>query len=163
MNNVLGPRNLGGILGEMFGIYGRNFLRLLAIVAIVQVVLDILGPILMLPAIAVIIGKGGIASLSLLIPVGIILVAGSIIGYPLMGGALIHAISEQHFQQPVSISQAYRYAWRRIKALIGGILSTPIAITVATLLYYDIRVRKEGYSLEALAGELQTKINSSVT
>lgn len=41
MNNVLGPRGLQGILGETFKICGKNFLRLLVIVAIVQVPLCI--------------------------------------------------------------------------------------------------------------------------
>ncbi len=41
----------------------------------------------------------------------------------------------------------------------NGVFSTkataaPVAIIGSTLLYYDLRVRKEGYSLEALAGEL---------
>lgn len=44
--------------------------------------------------------------------------------------------------------------------IIGSILPTPVAIVGATLLYYDLRVRKEGYSLEALAEELHIKINS---
>ena len=278
MNNILGPTNIGGILGDTFRIYGRNFLRLLAIVAIVEVGLGILGIVLTLLAIVpAIMGGGGIASLIPLIVIGIVLVAGSIIGYPLMSGALIHAVSEQHFHQPVSIGRAYRYAWGRIKALIGAailvalvmigivaaviliglaiipatgatgwvilsllaivaivamvylglrwtfiwqaallegcgptaalsrssalvrgtwwrvfgimlvvglivaaisavlgmipivggiigtLLATPIGITASTLLYYDLRVRKEGYSLEALAGELQIQIDTDIT
>jgi uncharacterized protein (DUF697 family) len=46
--------------------------------------------------------------------------------------------------------------------IIGSILVAPIVITSATLLYYDLRVRKEGYSLEALAEELHIKISSDV-
>ncbi|GAH25482.1 unnamed protein product, partial [marine sediment metagenome] len=38
--------------------------------------------------------------------------------------------------------------------IIGAILITPIAITGATLLYYDLRVRREGYNLEKMASEL---------
>ena len=278
MNNMLGPRSIGGILGETFRIYGRDFWRLLAIVAIVEVSLGILAIGLTLLAIMpAIMGGGGIASLIPLIVIGIIVVAGYIIAYPLMTGALIHAISEQHFHQPISIGRAYRYAWGRIKALIGasilvalimvgiaaaviliglaiipatgaigwviigllatvalvamvylwtrwifilqaallegcgataalsrssalvrgtwwrvfgfmlvvslivvaisaalgmipivggiigGLLSIPIGIAGATLLYYDLRVRKEGYSLDALAEELQVNINSDIT
>ncbi len=37
---------------------------------------------------------------------------------------------------------------------LGAILSTPIAITGATLLYFDLRVRKEDYNLETMADEL---------
>ena len=253
MTRILGPRNLGAILGETFTIYGQNLLRLLAIVAIVEVILGILGYVLTLPAIST---EGKIESLAPFILIGIILFLGSIVAYPLMQGALIHAISEQHFRRPVSIGRAYRFAWRRIGALIGAtilatlavlamavtiigipaaiyfavtwtfiwqaallegfgprtalsrssaivrqnwwrvlgimlvvgiiagaisavlgtlpvvgstigatigsILSTPVAMTGATLLYYDLRVRKEGYSLEALAEKLDTKINSDI-
>ena len=253
MTRILGPRNLGAILGDTFRIYGENFLRLLAIVAIVEVILGILASVLTLSGIWT---EGKIESLAPFILIGVILLLGSIVAYPLMQGALIHAISEQHFRRPVSIGRAYRFAWRRIGALIGAtilatlavlamavtiigipaaiyfavtwtfiwqaallegfgpraalsrssaivrqnwwrvlgimlvvgiiagaigavleaipvvgstigatigsILSTPVAITGATLLYYDLRVRKEGYSLEALAEELGTKINSDI-
>ena len=33
---------------------------------------------------------------------------------------------------------------------IGIILTQPIALTVYTLLYYDLRVRKEGYDIELM-------------
>ena len=49
-----------------------------------------------------------------------------------------------------------------IGTIIGTILSTPIAIAGATLLYYDLRVRKEGYNLEALAEEVNIKLSSDV-
>jgi hypothetical protein len=49
-----------------------------------------------------------------------------------------------------------------VGSTIGSILSTPIAVTGATLLYYDLRVRKEGYTLEALAEELGTKIDGGI-
>ncbi len=249
MNSTLGPRNLGDILSETFRIYGRNFLRLLAIVAIVEVVLGILAFFLLTPM--------GVGDRPELLPqfiiIAVVLLAGYIVAYPLMVGALIYAISEQHFQQPVSIGRGYHFAWGRIGALIGatilaglavvvmaatiigipaaiyfsvrwafvcqvvlleglgpiaalsrssalvkgnwwrvlgimlvvgiiaavissilgtiprvgsiigGILSTPVAITGATLLYYDLRVRKEEYTLETLSGELHLKTNSDIT
>lgn len=249
MVSILGPKNLSDIIGDTFRIYKRDFLRLITIVAIVEVILGILGSVLTLSGIWT---EGKIESLAPFILIGVILLLGSIMAYPLMQGALIHAISEQHFRRPVSIGRAYRFAWRRIKALIGAmilatlailamavtiigipaaiyfavtwtfiwqaallegfgpraalsrssalvrqnwwrvlgimlvvgiiavaisavlgtipvvgstigsILSTPVAITGATLLYYDLRVRKEGSSLEALAEELGTKINSDI-
>jgi hypothetical protein len=198
---------------------------------------------------------------------GVIFLVAVTVVYPLMTGALIHAVSEQYFRQTISIGQAYRFAWRRFGAMIGAwilaflavagiiaicisvatfswvgwicivvgsvaaiylmvgwiflwqaalleglgpiaalsrswalvkgiwwrvfgimlvlvliavainailglipvvgeiigsILVAPIVITSATLLYYDLRVRKEGYSLEALAEELHIKISSDV-
>ena len=50
-----------------------------------------------------------------------------------------------------------------VGSIIGSILVTPIYLIANTLLYYDLRVRKEEYSLEALASELHIEINSDVT
>jgi hypothetical protein len=50
-----------------------------------------------------------------------------------------------------------------VGAILGSILVTPIYTIASTLLYYDLRVRKEGYSLEALASELNIKVDSDVT
>lgn len=257
MTNILGPRGLGDILGETFGIYGRNFLRLIAIVAIVMVTVEviqyILVSVLVLPSIT---PGGQIEPLAPFMVWGaisigfVIVLVVLIVAYPLMEGALIHAVSEQSLGQTIGIGRAYRFAWRRLGAMIGAmflsglallgmsitiigipfaiyfgvrwtfiwqaallegvgaraalsrssdvvrgnwwrvlgimfvvgiivwvisfvlgfipivgdiigtILTTPIAIIGATLLYYDLRVRKEGYSLQTLAEELHIKINS---
>lgn len=256
MTSILGPRDFGDILGETFRIYGRNFLRLIAIVAIVEGILGILGVVLVsvfvLPVITGIMAVETIESLAPLVVAMIVLVVVSIVAYPLMEGALIHAVSEQNLRQTVSIGRAYRFAWRRLGAMIGAmilaglailgmsitivgipfaiyfgvrwtfiwqaallegagpraalsrssdvvkgdwwrvvgiifvvgiivgaissvlsfipivgsivgsVLSTPIAIAAATLLYYDLRVRKEGYNLEALAEEVNIKLSSDV-
>ena len=249
MNNMLEPRNLGGILGETFGIYGRNFLRLIAIVLIVEIPLGILGSVLVYASILpVIMTEGAVGSLAPFILIMIILVVVSIVAYALMEGALIHAVSEQSLGRTIGVGRAYRFVWRRLGAMIGaqilaalalflmsitiigipfaiyfgirwafimqaallegagptaalsrssdlvkdnwwrvvgimlvvgmvvgaigsilgltvgwipyagsviaGILPTPIAITAATLLYYDLRVRQQGYNLETMAGEL---------
>ena len=45
-------------------------------------------------------------------------------------------------------------------SIVGAILSALVAIIGSTVLYYDLRVRKEGYSLEVLAGELGVEISS---
>jgi hypothetical protein len=50
-----------------------------------------------------------------------------------------------------------------VGAILGSILVTPIYTIASTLLYYDLRVRKEEYSLEALASELHIEIDSDVT
>jgi len=239
------PRDLGDIVGETFKIYRRNFLRLIAIVAIIEVILGILGYLLTLPAIAI---TGANASLAPFVLIIIILVVCSIVGYAMMEGALIHAVSEHSLGQTINIGRAYGFAWRRLGAMIGAeilaglallgmaitivgipfaiyfgvrwafiwqtalvegvspraalsrssdlvkgnwwrvvgimfvvgiiagaiswvlglilglipvvgeiigtILITPIFITAATLLYYDLRVRREGYNLEKMTSEL---------
>ena len=43
---------------------------------------------------------------------------------------------------------------------IGATLSTPIGVIGYTLLYYDLRVRKQGYTHEVLAGELGVELDS---
>ena len=50
-----------------------------------------------------------------------------------------------------------------VGAILGSILVTPIYTIASTLLYYDLRVRKEGYSFEALASELHIEVDSDVT
>jgi hypothetical protein len=267
MTSILGPRNLGGILGETFRIYKRNFLRLLAIVAVVQVInmsallfsFAVLFPVLM--------AQGKIESVTPFLLNVIIFLLCIIVAFPLMEGALIHAVSEQYLSRPIGIGRAYRFAWERLGALIGAmflgflglagvimisyfmasinlpgaryifvpvgfcaviylmvrwifvwqgalleglgpiaalsrssdlvngnwwrvlgimvvvgiittaigailwkipevgeiigsVLSIPIFAIGGTLLYYDLRVRKEGYSLESLAGELHIKIEA---
>jgi len=267
MMSALGPRNFGDILGETFRIYGRNFLKLLAIVAIVEVILAVLGTILGFSLWEYIMTGGTIESLAPFIVIGIILLVGSIVAYPLMQGALIHAVSQQYLRQAIGIGKAYGFAWRRLLAMIGAgilaflaisaiiaicitvaifswvgwilipvgsvaaiylmvrwifiwqaalleglgpiaalsrssalvkgnwwrvfgimlvvgliagaisailgiipivgatigsILSTPISAVGGTLLYYDLRVRKEGYSLDTLGSELHIKSGSDV-
>ena len=238
------PRDLGDIVGETFEIYRRNFLRLIVIVAIVEVILYLLSWVWLLPLVMT--GES-IDVLVLFIVIAVILVV-SFVAYALIEGALIHAVSEQSLGQTIGIGRAYRFAWRRLGAMIGAailaglaeigmaitiigipaaiyfgvrwifiwqaalfegvgpraalsrssdlvrgnwwrvggilfvvgiiagaiswvlglilglipvvgeiigiILPTPIAITGATLLYYDLRVRREGYNLEKMASEL---------
>jgi hypothetical protein len=46
------------------------------------------------------------------------------------------------------------YIWSAIVSLIGGVIGVPIFTIGETLLYFDLRVRKQNYSLDALANEL---------
>jgi hypothetical protein len=46
---------------------------------------------------------------------------------------------------------------------LGNILSTPIFTIGITLLYYDLRARKEEYNLDDLAEELHISEPSDVT
>ena len=254
MNNVLRPRTLGGILGETFKIIGRNFLKLLTIVAPVGVLLSIIVSITV-EARAIIL-EAPFAAIIYIIGARLLFT----VAQAFLAGALIHAVSEQHLRQTVSIGRAYRFAWRRLVVLtavliliflpgllvtmlsrsnaffsIGfflviylvvrwtfalqialleglgpidalssssdlvhgnwwrvlGILSvlfmivliifyaasylttTPLLVTMilailaapisfigTTLIYYDLRVRKEGYNLESLGGELHIKIDN---
>lgn len=104
MDNILGPRNLRGIFGETFKIIRRNLLRLLAIVASVQVPLYI---------------AMGVAQSSRLIILAIGASLLFIVAQAFLWGALIHAVSEQYVRQRVHIGRAYRYAWGRLWPLAG--------------------------------------------
>ena len=141
MNGILGPRSLLDILVETFKIYKRNPIRLLAIVAIVEIGLGFMWSIPDFSGLRPSTPEGGTASLTHLIPIGIMLVVASIMGLSLMQGALIHAISEQYLRQSINIGRAFRFAWKRLAALAGamilvlfvttGILVVSIGFTVS--------------------------------
>ena len=256
MSTTLGPRDIGGILGDTFRIYGSNFLRLIAIVAIVQVPLGILAIVFGLVGFLGLNGMSALGNLwafiGTLVIFIVIFVIVSIVASVLMAGAMIHAVSEHYVRQRISVGEAYRFALRRLGAMLGAVilaglavfgmiitvigipaavyfgvrwlfvqqaalleglgpraalsrsstlvkanwwrvfgiilvvgiigvvasiilglipvvgsiiasvLVTPISVTAGMLLYYDLRVRKEGYSLEALASELQISTGSDV-
>jgi len=136
MMTTLGPRNIGGILGETFRIYGRNFLKLSAIVAIVEVSLGVIGIIASFSLWQNIMTGAYFESLTGPIIIGmILLVVVSIVAGTLMTGAVIHAVSEQYLRQTISIGQAYRFAWRRLGAMIGaGILVALALVGIAAVL-----------------------------
>lgn len=252
MNGTLGPRDLGELIRDTFTIYGKNFWRFVAIVAIVEVPLGIVWLIITLAGmLPFILGNDNTEALIPLIPIWIILILVTVLAAIVMQGALIYAISKQHFRQPVDVGQAYRFAWRRAGSLIGAgllvmlavtglaitiigipaaiyfgvkwafawqavvleghdptaalarssalvkhnwwrafgitllfgmiastissvlavipilgaiagaLLSVPIAVIGITLLYYDLRVKKEGYTTDTLANELELEATST--
>lgn len=129
MNGILGPRSLLDILVETFRIYKRNPIRLLAIVAIVEIGLGFMWSIPDFSGLRPSTPEGGTASLTHLIPIGIMLVVASIMGLSLMQGALIHAISEQYLRQSINIGRAFRFAWERLAALAGAMILVLFATT----------------------------------
>jgi len=129
MNGILGPRSLLDILVETFKIYKRNPIRLLAIVAIVEIGLGFMWSIPDFSGLRPSTPEGGTTSLTHLIPIGIMLVVASIMGLSLMQGALIHAISEQYLRQSINIGRAFRFAWERLAALAGAMILVLFATT----------------------------------
>jgi hypothetical protein len=127
MNRTLAPKSLEVILKETFSIYKSNFLRLIAIVAIVQVPIVILTIVanLLMPVYGALETEASPPLTYLLwIPIYLALFAASI----WMGGAVIHAVSEQYFNQPVSISRAYSFAWRRMGDMFWAVILAYLAI-----------------------------------
>jgi len=142
MTSVLRPKNLEGIISATFKIYSMNFLKLLAIVAIVEVSLAAiyvaLGAFLDFSFLQDLVIERNIESLSAsMIPMGTVLLVVCIVSCvvgTLMNGALIYFAAKHYLQQKISIGKAYDFAWRRLGVMIGaGILaflaiSTIIAI-----------------------------------
>ena len=128
------PRDLSNIVNETFKVYKANFIRLIAIVAIVEVILFAIGAIVSTimdrrPVVPFwdweewVVGDVGLLIVSL-----VIILLSSFVLYSLMEGALIHAITEQYTKHPVEIVKAYTFAWRRIGALLGAMLLAGIAV-----------------------------------
>lgn len=126
----LGPRALGDIFGDTFGIYRRNFWRLSAITAVYLVPLTLLGYLLgawgaSLPVAS---PQAILASACLfLLFFGVFLVI-SILA-PILGyGALVQGVSEQILQGTVDIGRAYSFSRRRLLSLFGATILYSLAI-----------------------------------
>jgi hypothetical protein len=122
IERILGPRSLVNMLAETFQIYGRNSLRLLAIVAIVEIILRFMWSIPDFSSLKPLLAEGKTAPLGHLIPVGIALLVASVMGLSLMQGALIHGVSEQYLRQPIRIGRAFRFAWERLASMAGAMM-----------------------------------------
>lgn len=125
MNRTLKPRNLGDILSDTFTIYKNNFWRLAAIVAIVAVPIAVLYLIveLLFPA-----HDGGATGTLANAIFSLLLSVTSSVVFLLMGGAVIHAVSEQYFNQPVNIGRAYSFAWDRLSDMFWATVLAGLAI-----------------------------------
>jgi hypothetical protein len=148
MNRILGPRSLGNMLAETFQIYGRNSVRLLTIVAIVEIALRFMWSIPDFSGLRPLLEEGKTESLGHLIAVGIMLLVASIMGLSLMQGALIHGISEQYLRQPIRIGRALRFAWERLASMAGAMLLALFAVTGIVMISIGLPVNsasKTGY------------------
>jgi hypothetical protein len=137
MNRTLGPRDVGGILKETFTIYKNNFWKLAAIVSIVTVPSAVIGLIfnLLFP----IYGNETTQALSkaiFLIPVNLI----ALVAIFLMYGAVIHGVSQQYFNQPISIGRAYSFAWRRLGTILGASFLVILAVIGLWITFIGIPV-----------------------
>jgi hypothetical protein len=136
MNRTLESKSLKDILIETFAIYKSNFLRLIAIVAIVQVPMVVLSIIanLLMPVYAELGTEATSPFMPLLwIPISLAFLVASV----LMGGAIIHAVSEQYFNQSINIGRAYSFAWHRMGDMFWAVVLVCLAmagIFLATIL-----------------------------
>ncbi len=74
----------------------------------------------------------------------IILLLGSVALFDVIAGAMLGGL----------LAAFTRGALAALLYLVGLALFTPFAAIVMTLLYYDVRIRREGYDIELLAGAL---------
>ena len=128
----LKPRDLGDLVNETFSTYGRNFLKLITIAAIVAVPLAVVsyvfGEVFTIEEPP---GDNWDDVAEYLIVVGqlsLAMMVVSVIMYPLMAGALIYGTCEQHLRQPIDVGRAYSFAWKRLVNLIGAALLVMIAV-----------------------------------
>ena len=121
-------RDLSNIVNETFRVYKANFIRLIAIVAIAEVIQFAIGFTMGLVVPFWDWEEWVAGDVSLLIASLVIILLSSFVLYSLMEGALIHAITEQYTKQPVEIVRAYIFVLRRIGALLGAMLLAGIAI-----------------------------------
>jgi len=147
-DRILGPRSLGNMLVQTFQIYRTNTVRLLAIVAIMEIALRFMWSIPDFSGLRPLLEEGKTESLGHLIPVGIALLVASIMGLSLMQGALIHGVSEQYLRQPIRIGRALRFAWERLTSMAGAMLLALFAVMGIVMVSIGLPVHsasKTGY------------------
>jgi len=127
------PRDLGGIIEEAFKVYKSNFLPLIAIAALVEVPLLLIG-LLVGPITSADdpgywdAGKAGLAMLG-----AIVISVSSLILYSLQGGAFTHAIAEQYTGRHIDIIKSYAFALRRVVNLLGAVLLALVACVAMSI------------------------------
>ncbi len=81
----------------------------------------------------------------------VVILIGIIVGqvFEYLGGFLVQAAAVTDLKTSILIGQ--------MSSLIGQVLVMPIGAAAVILLYYDMRIRKEGFDLEMLAKSLGTE------
>lgn len=136
--SILGPRALGDIFRDTFGIYGKNFLRFLIIVAIYTVPVSIVSALVQLwGASLAIVPQIDPSSVYLLLLAALLAAAAIIVTLAILSlvgsGAIIHAVSEHSLRGTVAIRRAYRFAWGRLLSLAGAQILAGLAVGLAAI------------------------------
>jgi len=135
MERTLGPRNVGDILKETFTIYKNNWARFAAIVAIVAIPIAIIAIIVVAAVMLPVLFHytemeqllPSLENIIAIIPAFMLIVLISFVAGVLMQTAVIHAVAEQYFRQPVNIGLAFRFTWRRFPNTLGAAALTGLA------------------------------------
>lgn len=120
------PMSVGLILDRTFFLYRKNFVRFIAIVAVVQIPLGLLQLLLQRPTANSVSGPSTVLTLSLVM-IGLF-------ANQLCQGALVKSVAGSYLGDNVSVGQAYRFVLPKILTLIWAAILVMLAIFGGTLL-----------------------------
>jgi hypothetical protein len=130
-------RSFGQIIGDSFKTYYTDIVKYTAIAAIVIVPAALCSGILLALGDFVVTAVDGWSNpgrnLVSQLPSYIAMLLFSILAYPIMCGALIHAMEQKRLGQPISIGQAYLAALKKAGRLIGASLAVSALLSVMIL------------------------------
>jgi hypothetical protein len=143
MERTLGARKLGELIKETFTVYGRNFARIIAIQATVEVPLMIIGVIFVfmvsMPTISHVETFAGIFQvIERVLPAYAVLAIVSYVLGVFLQGAMIHAVAEQYVRSPISVGRAFSFSWKRILNMLGATIL--VGITILAILVVIIGI-----------------------
>jgi len=135
-----GRKTVGDIFAEAFKIYGRNFIPIIGIMALVGIPLAIISGILIEPY-NIMAGKMGsdptnlpstemMLSSTMLFFISILI---STIGGSYMAGALAFAVGDRYRGKPMRVLHSYGMAFKRIFQLIGVQLLITLVVSIISM------------------------------
>ena len=130
------PMSVGQILDRAFVLYRNNFARFIAIIAIVQVPLNLLMVLVrnVMPHLAVS-AEGGSPELMLPTMIGLwLLLLLMIPAQQLSIGALAKCVSESYLGREATVGQVYRFVWPKLWRLLGAAILVALIVMAGCLL-----------------------------
>jgi hypothetical protein len=121
------PLDLGGIIATTFRVYRDNYLAFVVILAAYYV------PIAALTA-------AEQAMPDLLAVLGLFVFVATLIGSPLMTGAIIHSTGQALAGGRVDAGTSYGEAWRRLRSLLWGTILAVVAVMLLSITIIGIPV-----------------------
>jgi len=119
------PMSSGQILDRVFRLYKGNFVRFIAIVAIIKVPLALLTMIWLV--------TGGLSTIGLIVgPLALAFLG--IVGQSLCSGALMKSVSESYLGNEVTVSESYRFILPKLGTLVWASILVGLIVAVGFLL-----------------------------
>ncbi len=129
--------SVGQILDRTFVLYKNNFARFIAIIAIVQVPLNLLmiGVTTILLPQLIVSAESGISDMFLPSMLGLLLVLLlAAVAQQLSIGALAKCVSESYLGNEATVGQVYRFVWPKLWRLFGASLLVALIVMAGSLL-----------------------------